>query len=241
MVVDPSTIVPGSDDGAEVSLVATWTTLDNTSEFVTLTVGGTGVVTAAVDESTGPVSKYQWRYSNQRPHVWTDWKDIPGSDAATATFTVEGLRNDVARHSFEVRPYWDGIGVGDAINSIGTPDAQLTWQDQNNPEITKFQFRHTSDTMVVNGRLTADWETNPNQIWRDIDGSGATTTGMQAPNFPLSAPIFWEVRPFTTEGLPPIDFTVDASVEFSWTPVTGAPPQYVGFGSHSASSLGFSS
>ena len=36
VVVEPSTIVPGGEDGAEVSLVATWTTSDNPSEIVTL-------------------------------------------------------------------------------------------------------------------------------------------------------------------------------------------------------------
>ncbi len=76
------------------------------------------------DPGNSSITRYQYRYRVTSAEAWNpDWTDIPGSSAATASYTVTGLINNVD-YTFEVRVVSDGVEGAEAsvaATPIGPP------------------------------------------------------------------------------------------------------------------------
>ena len=76
------------------------------------------------DPGNSSIARYQYRYRVTSAEAWNpDWTDIPGSSAATASYTVTGLINNVD-YTFEVRVVSDGVEGAEArvaATPIGPP------------------------------------------------------------------------------------------------------------------------
>ena len=76
------------------------------------------------DPGNSSITRYQYRYRVTSAEAWNpDWTDIPGSSAATASYTVTGLINNVD-YTFEVRVVSDGVEGAEAsvaTTPIGPP------------------------------------------------------------------------------------------------------------------------
>ncbi len=81
---------------------------------------------------------------------------------------------------------------------------RLSWEDPGKPLITKWQYRQ-SETEA--GLATASWN--------DIGSSNADTTKHTVTGLSAGGTYFFEVRPYTTDGLDAVEITAEASGDFT--------------------------
>ncbi len=128
------------------------------------------------DPRDAAVTVYQLKYGHGTTVV-QDWSDIAGTGASTTRHTVAGLTNGTA-FTFRLRAKaTDAVGDSSEVTATPVPAAPanltasagvgavtLTWDNPSDAAITVYQLVHYSGA-------------RPSQpSWRDISGSGATTT-----------------------------------------------------------------
>ncbi len=227
MVVDPGETAVGSEDGAEVSLVATWTASDNRSEIVTLSAIGAGTATAGVDATPPTAGRYQYRVGPADGGSWSHWTDIAGSTTATTQSTLSDLNLRIALF-IEIRPFFEGIGAGKAI-SIPTADTvTLEWT--------------ASD--LVDGYQYGHGIVGPLSKWVGIPGGGSANARVFT-EIDLSRPTDWRIRSYRLEDpldresdkidFKPVSFST--SVSLSWPAPNPPARQFVGFATSAGADL----
>ena len=149
--------------------------------------------------SDSTITHYEYRVSADDGTTWDpDWTTITGSDASTATYMVTSLTNDMA-HLMQIRavnPYGESDAIGASATPVARPaapanfiasggggQAVLTWDDPDNPSITKYQYR-----------VSGDGGTNWDPDWKDISGSGASTTSYTVTPLDNGTEYTFEVR-----------------------------------------------
>ena len=139
--------------------------------------GDTQVKLAWDDPDDSSITKYQ--YQKTPSDDPTAWIDVPGSGAATTTYSVTGLTNDV-EYTFQISAVDRVAKSEDSEGASATPTSSkpapptglradpsdsrvtLTWDDPDDSSITKYQYQKTpSDDPTA---------------WIDVPRSGATTT-----------------------------------------------------------------
>ena len=160
------------------------------------------------DPGDSSITNYEYRYRVTSQSAWNpDWTDIPGSGATTTSYTVQSLTNGTD-YTFEVRAV-NTNGQGPGASATATPtsgltaptsfraapgDAQVTlsWDDPGDSSITNYEYRY---------RVTSQSAWNPD--WRDIPGSGATTTSYTVQSLTNGTDYTFEVRTENASGQGP--------------------------------------
>ena len=143
-----------------------------------------------------------WQYSYRTTAGYRPWIDIPGSNAATASYTVVGLENGVS-HAFKLRAV-NASGSGmESVEAAVTPapvparptgviaapgDGQvvLTWDNPNDPTITSWQYSYNA--------------TGGYGRWIGIPGSHAETTDHTVTGLDNSTPHIFRIRAVNSSG-----------------------------------------
>ena len=167
--------------------------------------GDAQVVLSWDNPSDSSITHYEFRVSDDGGSNWDPgWDEIPSSGASTISYTVTGLSNGI-EHTFEVRAENSG-GTGPQSRVTATPrplpatptnfnaapgntQAVLTWNNPNNPSITKYRYR-----------VSDDGGSNWSPDWTDIPSSSATTTTHTVTSLSNGTEHTFEVRAVNSSG-----------------------------------------
>ena len=167
--------------------------------LIASTAGDGGVTLSWSDPADSTLTGYQYRHRNTSDAGWNpDWTTIRGSNAATTSHTLTGLRKNL-RHTFEVRTIRD-TNQGPASRSSVTPrgpmphlqnlevaaddhQVSLSWSNPGDHGITSYQYRHQAAT-------EGQWEPD----WTNVPGSNENTTSYVVRNLTNDTSYTFEVR-----------------------------------------------
>ena len=219
---------------------------------LTATAGDTAVTLNWEAPTSGDATdSYQYRHKKTGDADYIEWKDIPGSDSSTTSYTVTGLENG-STYTFGVRGINDGgYGLGGfefpfAIPQPPAPGApQSLTASAGNGEVT-LTWRAPSSGGVVVGYEFRQSEDGGGSWggWMDITNSDANTTSHTITGLNNGTNYTFEVQAFNEGGsslssnqasampVPPLphlptNLTAtagDAQVMLVWeAPTTGGP------------------
>ena len=167
--------------------------------LIASTAGDGGVTLSWSDPADSTLTGYQYRHRNTSDAGWNpDWTTIRGSNAATTSHTLTGLRKNIP-HTFEVRTIRD-TDHGPAASSSVTPrgpmphlqnlevaaddhQVSLSWSNPGDHGITSYQYRHQAAT-------EGQWEPD----WTNVPGSNENTTSYVVRNLTNDTSYTFEVR-----------------------------------------------
>ena len=166
----------------------------------TATAGDGQVTLGWSDPDDGTITRYEYRESDDGGSNWDpDWTAIPGSGAATTSYTVTGLTNGT-EYSFQIRAV-NGIGEGaESATKSATPQLQkpepptnftatagdtevtLSWADPSNVTITSYEVQQDGGG------------------WVGISGSDASTTSYTVTGLTNGTQYTFQIRAVSNAG-----------------------------------------